>query len=224
MKVCVHHNFININDINVHSLCLSEKIKRHFKKAKLKGKLDNDPLDNMDVLMELEKMKAEQMYSIAAPAIPILHDTAIELSIDRIRKGTSKLPKDESYNSFFMADLDTTMKRDDEKTREADSYQIGAKVINELKISLHRCQYEQVLESLQNMSRATNDNNQRQDNDLNSSGQTRSNKNVHYTASSLTVEQSGIKSSEPEIFGGFEIPHLTLELRGDMLKIDNVSI
>ena len=214
---------VNINDINVHSLCLSEKIKRHFKKAKLKGKLDNDPLDNMDVLMELEKMKAEQMYSIAAPAIPILHDTAIELSIDRIRKGTSKLPKDESYNSFFMADLDTTMKRDDEKTREADSYQIGAKVINELKISLHRCQYEQVLESLQNMSRATNDNNQRQDNDLNSSGQTRSNKNVHYTASSLTVEQSGIKSSEPEIFGGFEIPHLTLELRGDMLKIDNVS-
>ena len=213
---------VKVNDMNVHSLNLSEKIKKSIKNTKTKVKLGNDTIDNMDVLTELEKMNAKQMYSIASPAIPILHDTAIDLCISKVQRGTNRIPKDESYNSFVMSDIDISLSNTDEKSKERDTYQVRAKVINELKISLHRCQYEQVLESARNIS-STNDKNE----NTNKTDVTKPDeiKTAFNNASRLNVEEvrSNTLDSQSLIEGSFEIPHLMLELRGDMLQKTNVS-
>ena len=216
---------VKVNDMNVHSLNLSEKIKRTFNRKKSSRKLERETIDNMDILTELERMSAEQMYSIASPAVPILHDTAIDLCIVKIQTGGTLLATDESYNSFVMSDLDVSLGNDDGKVKERDKYQVKAKVTKELKISLHRCQYEQVLDSTRNISNTSDK--------IDTSNQTQTTKideketvsDFASTAFTSNVKGTTCNSQENKslIDGSFEIPQLMLELRGDMLKKENMS-
>ena len=212
---------VKVNDMNVHSLDLSDKIKQSLKKKKSNQKRDDERIDNLDILTELEKLNAEQMYSIHSPAIPILHDTAIDLCINKVQQDFSMLEKDESYNSFVMSDLDISLSRDQEKRKRKDLFQLNAKVMNELKISLHRCQYEQVLESMKNISKTNERVGQSSTRKYNSTIE--SIPATSYKAKpNLTEDLINEKESQSTVEGSFEIPTLTLELRGDMLR-DNKS-
>ena len=213
---------IKVNDMNVHSLDLSEKIKKTFKRKRSRRKRENETIDNMDILTELERLNAEQMYSIVSPAIPILHDTAIDLCVNKIKQDRSPLEKEESYSSFVMSDLDITLNNDQDKRREKELYQLKAKVMNELKISLHRCQYEQVLESMRNISK-TNEKGERMQNYKTYSDNEKISVTDNERVKSNSSEDSmNEKDGQIIIDGSFEIPTLMLELRGDMLK-DNKS-
>ena len=215
---------VKVNDMNIHSLNLSDKIKRRIK-ANAKGKYEKEEIDQMYVLTELKRMKAEELYSIKSPAMPILHDTAMDLCVNKIQKAATILPKDESYNSFVMTDLDISINNGEENAKERDTYHIRAIIMNALKISLHRSQYEQVLESVRNISNTSDISDQ--------AGPISSNKldkdvslDKPETNSSLKMEdnQNLNKEAMSVVEGSFKIPHLMLELRGDMLKQrDNVS-
>ena len=121
----------------------------------------------------------------------------------------------------MLSDLDLSFSNNDEtQNKERDIFQVRAKVMKALKLSLHRTQYEQVLESLRNMSTTTDANDVKKTEGSGSSEKTEPQLDKELTAPSLSGRGGQANSQENSaiVEGSFEIPHLLLELRGDMLK------
>ena len=116
---------VQVTDMNVHSANLADKI--DFKSKRRKQSQGKGPSSSgaetsskMQILTELKKLTAQELYS-CSNAVPMLHDTAVELCIEKRSKtfggetaetetaneGDSKknIPASESFHSFVM-DLD----------------------------------------------------------------------------------------------------------------------
>ena len=92
-------------------------------------------------------MTALNLYDSSKYGVPILHDTNLDFVIDKIEKG-NMLRKTESFYSEFMMDPDSSMIMDSIDDSSVDLIQIKSKVINPLKVSLSRNQYQQLLDTI----------------------------------------------------------------------------
>ena len=116
---------VQVTDMNVHSANLADKIdfkSKRRKQSQGKGPSSSSGAETsskMQILTELKKLTAQELYS-CSNAVPMLHDTAVELCIEKRSKtfggeaasetaneGDSKknIPASESFHSFVM-DLD----------------------------------------------------------------------------------------------------------------------
>ena len=176
---------VHVTDMNVHSANLSDKIEKK-----------SADMDWLNVLTELKRFTAQELYSCTSSAVPMLHDTAVELCIEKL---TAKKPREsDSYHSFVMDDLDAKIGSGLGETWT--SYQIKSKVTNPVKLSLHRSQYEQILDSLKNIS-------PRQESEA--------------AASQPSAMDCGSSEDESHVNlgasldGSFQVPHFMFELLGD---------
>ena len=95
----------------------------------------------------------------------------------------------------------------------------------DLKISLHLCQYEQVLDSMRSISNTSDKSetsNRTQPNKIDEN-ETVSNNASTTTTSNVKGTPYNSQENKSLVDGSFEIPQLMLELRGDMLKKEKVS-
>ena len=154
---------VKVKDMNVHSMDLVAKVKA-LKMMSSTTKKKNLPnvaaskaeaeFDQLEVVTAMKRLTAEELYSCASKvAVPILHDTAVELCLDLVtRKGLASIRESESYNSFMMDDLDQLEQLDQASGSTLQPsekcYQFRGKVMNPLKLSLYRGQYELLMESL----------------------------------------------------------------------------
>ena len=138
--------------MNIHSANLADKIekrseaggggssgKSHKKKKGSSGKTATTS-SKMQILTELKKMTAQELYS-CSHAVPMLHDTAVELCVEKrtaLPLGAGDLesrgmPESESFHSFVM-DMDQ------EDSSPQVSIHFRSRVLNPVKLSLHRSQ------------------------------------------------------------------------------------
>ncbi|CAB3365707.1 Hypothetical predicted protein [Cloeon dipterum] len=86
--------------------------------------------------------RADVLYSCKEGAVPILHNTVIKLVID-LERGRSVMKPTESLPSLLMDQSMDFLDVDSE-----DTFQVRGMVVQDLKLSLSRSQYEQLLDSL----------------------------------------------------------------------------
>jgi hypothetical protein len=102
-------------------------------------------------------MTAQDLYSCdVAAAVPILHDTAVDLRIDKITMAASMMKESESYSSFMFGELDTSIAGD--MIDSEVMYQMHGMVMNPLKLSVYRYQYELILDSVKSLTSGGEDN------------------------------------------------------------------
>jgi vacuolar protein sorting-associated protein 13D len=139
---------VKIKDMNVHSVDLTAQIKD---KCNFTSGCE---MDWMEVVAASKGLTAEELYSFTSTKLvhPILHDTAVEVCLERLtRKGLTVITESESYSSFAMDDLLDIDIGSFGGSPPSTSYEIRAKVINPLKVSLYRSQYELLLDSVHHL-------------------------------------------------------------------------
>ncbi|XP_059469653.1 intermembrane lipid transfer protein VPS13D isoform X2 [Neocloeon triangulifer] len=87
--------------------------------------------------------RADVLYSCKEDALPILHNTVIKLAIE-IERGRCVMKPTESLPSLLLDQSMDFLDVDSE-----DTIQIRGSVVQDLKLSLSRAQYEQLLDSLE---------------------------------------------------------------------------
>ena len=133
---------VRVADMNLHSVNLIKKV------AKREDDVEHEEEDSLNLLSIFRLMSAQDLYSCdAEAAVPVLHDTAVDLRIDRVAssRGRGGLMKEsESYNSFVLGDLDCATAPD---LSDAEvTYHAHGMVMNPLKLSVYRYQYELLLD------------------------------------------------------------------------------
>lgn len=119
----IEHYVIEVKDMNIYSLDTSTR--------RIPGQLGNKP----DVL-----------YSCKTLAKPILHDTMLQLKIDReIVK--SSITKDNSMSNLLL-DEDYSTANSYNNFNSAGFVQFSGSIVTPLKVSLTRSQYSQLLETM----------------------------------------------------------------------------
>ena len=134
--------------MNIHSANLADKIEKRSgsggksHKKKKGGSSDKTASSKMQILTELKKMTAQELYS-CSHAVPMLHDTAVELCVEKrtalpLGAGGGDpdcrgMPESESFHSFVM-DMDQ------EDSSPQVSIHFRSRVLNPVKLSLHRSQ------------------------------------------------------------------------------------
>ena len=122
---------IQVSHVNLNSLNLQQKLDR-----KSGVKTDSSILS----------MTALSLYDSSKYGVPIIHDTNLEIYVDRIVKG-DMLRKTESFCSGFFMEQESSM-MEGLDSASVDLVQIKGKVVNPLKVSLSRNQYQQLLDTL----------------------------------------------------------------------------
>lgn len=198
--------FIEIKDMNLYSLDTASR--------RVPGPLMNRP---------------EILYSCETLAKPILHDTVLQLSIQR--EIACPLPsRQQSYANLLLDDDDE--EGESQKEEPADNFgnetvQITGSVVTNLKVSLTRSQYEQLLDTMQwlTASRKVVDPASRgpqrilTDIKEEDTGVTTLNMDPHVRAK--LFPSVGLSSQREEkknlvaVKVSFDLPIFTLELRGD---------
>ena len=188
---------IQIKDMNVHSLNLTEKFENHGD-------------DSLNLLSHFRDLTSQNLYScLTSAAIPILHDTELEIRGDKIARSGNLVKESSSYNSFMFGDLDVNLTEDFSKS--SNLIQIQGKVVNPLKLSLLRSQYEQILDSVKSIIEHESEHNE----DLSSKSRKASFKDASLDASA--------NEEVTPVEGSFEISQVILELRGDLMTSDKKS-
>ena len=142
MSCFVFRLLVQVTDMNIHSANLADKIEKRSEarggKSQKKKKPSDTSSSKMQILTELKKMTAQELYS-CSHAVPMLHDTAVELCVEKRTKafcdpegGSRGIPESESFHSFVM-DMDQ------EESPEVN-INFRSRVLNPVKLSLHRSQ------------------------------------------------------------------------------------
>ncbi|KAF7280409.1 hypothetical protein GWI33_006075 [Rhynchophorus ferrugineus] len=174
--------------------------------------------------------KPEVLYSCKSLAKPILHDTMMQLNIDREIKKVSKSRLDDGN---FM-DMEEESNISFEKL--PDVFNISGSIVTALKVSLTRSQYEQVLDTIQWLTSSptlndsqgisrTNIRSQAPLTDISEEdpGVTTLNMDPHVRAKLFSPSQASFQKALKNVpqtahvvlIGNFEVPIFTVELRGD---------
>ena len=148
---------VKIEKMNVQCLDLMRQIKSHFRH---KSSLD---IDNLELMSMAKSLTAIELYSDSAQAAgePILHNTEVAINIERmdLPAANSSMMESTSYHSFAGDYLNAEVEDLglSSKAEQQHSFNIHGQVINPLKISLHRGQYCQILETLSTLIKKDND-------------------------------------------------------------------
>ena len=187
---------VQVHHVNLNSLNLETKLQR-------KSGSTND-LTEKSIL----SMTALHLYDSSKFGVPILHDTNLEIIVDKIEKG-NMLRKTESFYSGFYVDPDSSFLEGLEDN-STDLIQVKGKVINPLKVSLSRNQYQQLLDTLKSPTKvaAVEEKQQR------SIFDTDSGKSSHVRRDLFQEKRETVTPIE----GRFELPVFSLELRRDALN------
>ncbi|XP_069683777.1 intermembrane lipid transfer protein Vps13D isoform X2 [Periplaneta americana] len=124
---------VEIRDMNLYSLDTEKRSTRDT--------------SNLHPVGDYPLVRAERLYSCADDGKPILHDTVIELVIDR-DIGRSVMKQSDSLPTLLMGDDAGT---DFQEIEKQDVVQISGSVVTPLKVSLSRQQYEQLLDTLNSL-------------------------------------------------------------------------
>ncbi|TRY62990.1 hypothetical protein TCAL_03981 [Tigriopus californicus] len=191
---------VTVTDMSLHSLNLTEKYARYAK----------DPLN---LLSQFRHLLAQELYACKSKgALPIWHDTAIDLRIDRIERFNSKMPESESFQSFQFHGSEHFSESGFRNNSSSESvFHVKGKVTNPLKLSLYRSQYELLQDGVKNM--APPEQISDPEADLDDSEIPRK------PSFNIGLDPPSGNAEEPsEIEGSFEVPQLILELRGDLVN------
>lgn len=126
---------IRVTAMNLHSIDLTEKFDEHS--------------DSLHLLSHFRHMTSQELYSSQTEvAVPILHDTAIDLKVDQVSKAPRRgIPESESYSSFLLGDGET-LDAPASAVAPSTSLHLHGMVMNPLKVSLYRSQYELLVDSI----------------------------------------------------------------------------
>ncbi len=204
----VDRYFVSVTDMNVHSIDLTKKAAQR----------DDDcrEEDSLHLLSILRLMKAQDLYSCdVSAAVPILHDTAVDLRIDKaIIAAPGFMKESESYNSFVhCGDADVGGGYGD-AAESTVLYQMHGRVMNPLKLSVYRYQYELILDSVKSLFPGGEDSNAFNVSSSSGSGGAARKTSVGHQSS----VESGAGGEMSHIESSFAIPQLILELRGDLMN------
>lgn len=201
-----HYDF-EVRDMNIYSLNISSR--------RVPGPMISKP---------------EVLYSCKNLAKPILHDTMLQLNIDREIRKYSKGKMDESILLDNEEDYDALLEK------PPNVIEVSGSIVTALKVSLSRSQYEQVLDTVQWLTSSPTLND--------SQGVSRTNIRSQPILSDITEEDTGVTTlnMDPHIRAklfspsstslqkntkntsqninllikvNFELPIFTIELRGD---------
>ena len=183
---------INVSKMNVCTLDLLAQIQakcntplQNRSSFKDKGKVDM-----LEVVAMSKTLPTEELYSSSSElAYPILHDTEISLSIDRSK--LSMKHSESLMSSCDDAELPTTL-----------AYDLRGQVMNPLKVSVCRSQYEQFMDSMGNL---TSESQVEEEVTSNPTNENAINEATEKTHTSTTVE------------GSFGVSDLVFELVGEGL-------
>ena len=188
---------IQVHHVNLNSLNLQQKLDRK---------------SGVKTGSSILSMTALSLYDSSKYGVPIIHDTNLEIYVDRIVK-EEMLKKTESFCSgFYMEQESSILEGFDDTT--VDLVQIKGKVVNPLKVSLSRNQYQQLLDTLKSPDKArARHNNQPSFASTPVNTIDRKNKARRDLFAIKDEEQSSVP-----IEGRFELPVFSLELRRDALN------
>ena len=129
---------VQVQHVNLNSLNLEKKL-RGSESAK------ESDLTERSIL----SMTALNLYDNTRHGVPILHDTNLEVIVDKIERGNMMMHKTESFYSGFHIDPDSSfLDGCFEDNNPLSLVQINGRVINPLKVSLSRNQYQQLLDTI----------------------------------------------------------------------------
>ena len=188
---------IQVHHVNLNSLNLQQKLDR-----KSGVKTDSSILS----------MTALSLYDSSKFGVPIIHDTNLEIYVDRIVKG-DMLRKTESFCSGFFMEQESSMMEGLDNA-SVDLVQIKGKVVNPLKVSLSRNQYQQLLDTLKSPDKTRTQYNYQPTN-ISTPFNTLERKNK--ARRDLFAAKDEKQTAVP-IEGRFELPVFSLELRRDALN------
>ena len=198
----VDRYIVRVADMNLHSVNLIKKV------AKREDDVEEE--DSLNLLSIFRLMSAQDLYSCDVDAaVPILHDTAVDLRIDRVassRCGGGLMKESESYNSFVLGELDFTVAPD---LSDADvTYHAHGMVMNPLKLSVYRYQYELLLDCVKYLTSGGGE-----------EGTSHPAPTEPVRKTSVPHAQSSVETAEfSRVECAFAIPQLILELRGDLMN------
>lgn len=193
---------VTVTDMSLHSLNLIEKYAKYAD-------------DSLNLLSQFRHLLAQELYSCKSKgALPIWHDTAIDLRVDRIERMSSKIPESDSFHSFqFHGSEHFTESGFGPSSASENVFQVKGKVTNPLKLSLYRSQYELLQDGVKNMAPPDQYSDPE---DLNDSDIARKR-----SFNNGLDPPSGSSEDPTEIEASFEVPQLILELRGDLVNSDS---
>ena len=176
---------IHVHHINLTSLNLESKLKKKN-------------INNLE--KQIQFMTAQNLYDSSKHGVPILHDTNLEVCLDRITRGNG-LKETESFSSGFFFEQENSVIESYEENN-IDLIQIRGKVINPLKVSLSRNQYQQLLDTLASPA----DNNPSETSEV--------------FVSPEKPKENDAKKKQIPVEGSFELPVFSLELRRDAINVN----
>ena len=128
---------IQVHRINVNSMNLESK----FKKRNMSNGIEKD----------LHAITALDLYDSSKHGVPILHDTHLEINVNRITFGNSFVETGSISSTLCDSKLVNCENVDD-----IDLIQVRGGVVNPLKVSLSRNQYQQLLDTLKSPTNGAN--------------------------------------------------------------------
>ena len=185
---------ISVSKMNACTLDLLSQI--HRKCNSLTPKLKEN-VDMLEIVAMAKTLPTEELYSSSTDlAFPILHDTEISVCIDRNTNNSLSMKRSESlFSNISDFDIPTSV-----------AYQIRGQVMNSLKLSLFRSQYEQLMESMNNLTTVSTDTFED-----NVSAKAYSDEVPNDISENLQT------SSVITVYGSFGVSELTFELVGEAL-------
>ncbi|XP_076064677.1 vacuolar protein sorting 13D isoform X4 [Oratosquilla oratoria] len=155
-------------------------------------------------------MRADELYSCHDHGQPILHSTTIEFHIKHER--AAEVLADHESGLFFPNDFFVEL----HPTVSRDSLQVDGGLVTDLKISVSRHQYRQIINSLSNISMSpyTEPAARQPLSAINEEGSSDANKDQHKRRSTYVPAER--ESTTLSVKGSFSVPSLIVELRGDV--------
>ena len=190
---------IQVHHVNLNSLNLEKKL----------GRRSGNGGDWSD--KAIHTMTALNLYDCSKLGVPILYDTNLDVVVDKVEQGNS-LRKTESFYSGFYIDPDVSLMEglDD---GAADLIQVKGRVINPLKVSLSRNQYQQLLDTMKSPAPVVEKHDQGKPTMFDCDASSDKSKVKRDLFESRTD-----KHTVTPIEGRFELPVFSLELRRDALN------
>ena len=185
---------VQVQHVNLSSINLERKLQ---KETLMKSNLTERSILSMTAL---------NLYDNTKHGVPILHDTNLEIFVDIIER-ENMIHKAESFYSGFYLDPDSSI-IDCFVDNTLNLVQINGRVINPLKVSLSRNQYQQLLDTIKSPPRAHHEE------------IPETSIFDHDTQQKRSVRRDLFKEDKVQITpveGRFDLPVFSLELRRDAL-------
>ena len=134
---------VKVEKMNMQCIDLMRQTKSHFQKSAL-------DVDVLELFSMAKSLTAIELYSDSTKtAEPILHNTEVSINIERYDLPTiGMMHESESFHSITGDSTDDTMRTSTTGKISGQSFHVHGQVINPLKVSLHRGQYCQILETI----------------------------------------------------------------------------